>query len=254
MVTQANGAAQAAMKQATCVLQDQRSMCKKWLKHCETRRFKAWMVLHCSKTCGYSCVDQHKVAMQRIHAANIKQARQQRLERKKKCPQLNKKEKLYAEEADRYGSFVTKISQDCGMRHEKKACQKKTMYAKYQRKFEARHRLYKKKMIGLKCYLFKRQWSKSKASDKEKKAKAKKRLKKAVEQNAKVVAKTKVKEEAKSKAKAKKAETKVKAKAKRQAKPKAKMTLTQEAAEANVKVVARRQAEEEVKVKAKAKL
>merc|ERR1711939_342239 len=54
-----------AMESAQCVIKDKRSGCTKWKKtgHCKTASFKAWMVTHCTESCGFSCTDLHELAM-----------------------------------------------------------------------------------------------------------------------------------------------------------------------------------------------
>merc|ERR1712100_603459 len=69
-----------AMESAQCVIKDKRSGCTKWKKtgHCKTASFKAWMVTHCTESCGFSCTDLHELAMGIVKVANAKKRKRAR--------------------------------------------------------------------------------------------------------------------------------------------------------------------------------
>merc|ERR1711981_1135398 len=168
-----------AMESAQCVIKDKRSGCTKWKKtgHCKTASFKAWMVTHCTESCGFSCTDLHELAMGIVEVAGKKKAKRDKSARKKACPKYNKIVQNYAKYADKYASFSTQFEQSCKMRNEKTACKKEKSYSALARKYEKGHVQYRKRMVGLKCYQYEKQWAKKAA--KKGKAKGKKAAKKA---------------------------------------------------------------------------
>merc|ERR1712093_307349 len=102
-----------------------------WKKtgHCKTASFKAWMVTHCTESCGFSCTDLHELAMGIVKVANAKKAKRDKKARKHACPKYDKVVKNYAKYADKYASFSTQFEQSCKMRHEKTACKQQEKYA-----------------------------------------------------------------------------------------------------------------------------
>jgi len=189
-----------AMETAQCVIKDKRSGCPKWKKtnHCHTKKWKAWMVTHCTESCGFSCSDLHELAMGIVKVASKKKAKRDRSARKKACPKYNKIVQNYAKYADKYASFSTQFEQSCQMRREKDACAKKKRYAALSVKYEDKHVEYKKRAVDLGCYTHKSQWKKAKkakkAAKKGKKAKKAKKGKKAAKKKAQKKAKKKEEE------------------------------------------------------------
>merc|ERR1712100_442658 len=145
-----------AMESAQCVIKDKRSGCTKWKKtgHCKTASFKAWMVTHCTESCGFSCTDLHELAMGIVKVANAKKRKRDRKARKHACPKYDKVVKNYAKYADKYASFSTQFEQSCKMRNEKTACKKEKSYSALARKYEKGHVQYRKRMVDLKCYQY----------------------------------------------------------------------------------------------------
>merc|ERR1711934_762614 len=174
-----------AMETAQCVIKDKRSGCTKWKKtgHCKTASFKAWMVTHCTESCGFSCTDLHELAMGIVKVANAKKRKRDRKARKHACPKYDKVVKNYAKYADKYASFSTQFEQSCKMRNEKTACKKEKSYSALARKYEKGHVQYRKRKVDLKCYQYEKQWAKKAA--KKGKAKGKKAAKKGKKKAAK---------------------------------------------------------------------
>merc|ERR1711988_1277971 len=174
-----------AMETAQCVIKDKRSGCPKWKKtnHCHTKKWKAWMVTHCTESCGFSCTNLHELAMSIVKVAAAKKKKRDAAARKKACPHYDKIRRNYAHYADLYAHFATSFQQSCTMRKEEDACKKEKMYQKESSQYEAGHVQYKKRAVDLGCYTHAKQWtpikkSKGKAKGK-KKAKKGKKAKKA---------------------------------------------------------------------------
>merc|ERR1712054_252617 len=175
-ITKSKEVAVAQMEKAQCIIKDKRSGCAKWKSHCKTKQWKAWMVTHCTESCGFSCSDLHELAMSIVKVAGKKKAKRDKAARKKACPKYNKIVQNYAKYADKYASFSTQFEQSCQMRREKDACAKKKRYAALSVKYEDKHVEYKKRAVDLGCYTHKGQWAIKKAA---KKKAAKKSSKKA---------------------------------------------------------------------------
>lgn len=159
-VTTAKEVAVAAMQQAQCIIKDHRSGCKTdgWKGHCQTKKWKAWMMTHCTESCGFSCTDLHDLAMGVVLKAEKKMRKKEKAARKEACPKYNDIAVKYAAYADKYGEMATKDEQDCIMRKEAAACTEMKTYAKMSKDFQKKHEDFKKKMQDLKCYEYNEQW------------------------------------------------------------------------------------------------
>merc|ERR1711871_982239 len=91
-VTDSKQIAVNAMEEAQCIIKDHRSGCKtdSWKGHCKVEKWKAWMITHCTESCGYSCTDLHDLAMAVILEAERKLGLKQKKARKEACPRFNK--------------------------------------------------------------------------------------------------------------------------------------------------------------------
>merc|ERR1711871_1455657 len=90
-VTHAKEVAVAAMEKAQCIIKDHRSGCKTdaWKSHCQTNKWKAWMMTHCTESCGFSCTDLHDLAMGVVLKAEAKARKREEKARKEACPKYN---------------------------------------------------------------------------------------------------------------------------------------------------------------------
>jgi len=176
-VTKSKEVAVSRMEKAQCIIKDKRSGCSKWKAHCGNKKWKAWMVTHCTESCGFSCTDLHILAMDIVTAAEIRKKKKDLKARKKACPKYNTLVQKYAAYADKYASFATSFEQACQMRKEKAACKKEKANTRLAKGYEKNHVLIKKRMVNLKCFMFEKQWqkkAKKKAAKKAKKKAAKK--------------------------------------------------------------------------------
>lgn len=159
-VTTAKEVAVAAMEEAQCIIKDHRSGCKTdaWKSHCNTEKWKAWMMTHCTESCGFSCVDLHKLAMGVVLKAEQELRDKEKKARKAACPKFMDITTKYAAYADKYGKMATQYEQPCTMRHEEEACTQMTKFAGMSKDFEKKHEKFKEKMQQLKCYEYHGQW------------------------------------------------------------------------------------------------
>lgn len=160
-VTDSKQIAVNAMEEAQCIIKDHRSGCKtdSWKGHCKVEKWKAWMITHCTESCGYSCTDLHDLAMAVILEAEHKLGLKQTKARVEACPRFNKITEEYKKMADKNGMMSTKEEQACNMREEDKACEAMKKYAKLSQDFEKKHEEFKQHMQLLKCYEYHSQWA-----------------------------------------------------------------------------------------------
>lgn len=160
-VTVSKQVAVAAMEEAQCIIKDKRSGCKlpQWKGHCETKKWKAWMMTHCTESCGFSCSDLHELAMGVVLKAEDKARKREEKARKKACPEFNNMAVKFANFADKYGRMATEYVQPCKMRGEKEACKDVEKFSGLSKKYELKHTKFKAKMQKLKCYEYSGQWS-----------------------------------------------------------------------------------------------
>jgi len=159
-VTHAKEVAVAAMEKAQCIIKDHRSGCKTdaWKSHCQTSKWKAWMMTHCTESCGFSCTDLHDLAMGVVLKAEKQLREKQEAARKEACPKYNDITNKYAAYADKYGKMATENVQACEMRKDKQACTEMQRFTSMSKNFEKKHEEFKAKMQNLKCYEYEGQW------------------------------------------------------------------------------------------------
>merc|ERR1711998_644313 len=155
------GVAVAAMQDAQCIIKDHRSGCKtdQWKSHCQTTKWKAWMMTHCTESCGFSCSDLHELAMGVVLKAETKMREQEEKARKEACPKHEDITNRYAAYADKYGKMATENMQPCIMRKQESACDEMKRFTKMSKDFEMKHQDFTKKMQDLKCYEYEGQWA-----------------------------------------------------------------------------------------------
>jgi hypothetical protein len=160
-VTVAKQVAVAAMEDAQCIIKDKRSGCKlpQWKSHCQTKKWKAWMMTHCTESCGFSCTDLHDLAMGVVLKAEAKARKREETARKEACPKFNNMAIKFADFADKYGRMATEYVQPCKMRGEKEACKDVKKFSDLSKKYEKKHTKFKAKMQKLKCYEYSGQWN-----------------------------------------------------------------------------------------------
>jgi C1A family cysteine protease len=160
-VTVAKQVAVAAMEDAQCIIKDKRSGCKQpqWKGHCQTKKWKAWMMTHCTESCGFSCTDLHDLAMGVVLKAEAKARKREEKARKEACPKFNNMAIKFADFADKYGRMATQYVQPCKMRAESEACADVKKFSALSKKFEKKHLKFKAKMQHLKCYEYSGQWA-----------------------------------------------------------------------------------------------
>jgi len=165
-VTKAKEVAVDAMQQAQCIIKDHRNGCKSdaWKSHCQTKKWKAWMMTHCTESCGFSCKDLHDLAMGVVLKAEKKLREKQEKARKEACPKYADITDKYAAYADKYGKMATQNEQACNMKKDAASCKQMKRYAKMSKDFETKHQEFKAKMQNLKCYEYQGQWSKAQGS------------------------------------------------------------------------------------------
>merc|ERR1711998_807651 len=141
-VTQAKEVAVAAMEKAQCIIKDHRSGCKTdaWKSHCQTNKWKAWMMTHCTESCGFSCTDLHDLAMGVVLKAEKQLREKQETARKEACPKYNDITNKYAAYADKYGKMATENVQ---------ACTEMKRFTSMSKNFEKKHEEFKAKMQNL---------------------------------------------------------------------------------------------------------
>merc|ERR1711998_360114 len=159
-VTHGKEVAVAAMEEAQCIIKDHRSGCKtdQWKSHCQTEKWKAWMMTHCTESCGFSCADLHDLAMGVVLKAEEKLREKQEEARKEACPKYNDITEKYSAYADKYGKMATENVQACEMRKDEGACTEMKRFTDMSKKFEKKHQEFKEKMQNLKCYEYEGQW------------------------------------------------------------------------------------------------
>merc|ERR1712054_567478 len=159
-VTEAKQVAVAAMEDAQCIIKDKRSGCKlpQWKSHCQTKKWKAWMMTHCTESCGFSCTDLHDLAMGVVLKAEAKARKREEKARNDACPKFNNMAIKFADFADKYGKMATEYVQPCKMRGESEACKDVKKFSALSKKFEKKHLKFKAKMQKLKCYEYSGQW------------------------------------------------------------------------------------------------
>jgi len=165
-VTTAKDVAVKAMESAQCIIKDHRSGCstKGWKNHCQTKKWKAWMMTHCTESCGFSCSDLHSLAMGIILKAEDKARAEQEKARKEACPKYNDITERARIDADSNGKMATTYEQQCNMRNDEGACKSMNQLLKVSVKFEQQHKLYKLKMQKLGCYEYHGQWATGKGA------------------------------------------------------------------------------------------
>jgi len=165
-VTDAKQVAVSAMEAAQCIIKDKRSGCKlpAWKGHCKTQKWKAWMMTHCTESCGFSCTDLHDLAMGVVLKAESEARKRERDAREEACPKYNNIAAKYAAYADKYGRMAVQYVQPCKMRQESQACKDVDKFSKMSKDFEKKHALFKGKMQKLKCYEYNGQWNKAAGS------------------------------------------------------------------------------------------
>lgn len=160
-VTQAKQVAVAAMEEAQCIIKDKRSGCKlpAWKKHCETTKWKAWMMTHCTESCGFSCSDLHDLAMGVVLKAEAEAREREEDARKDACPKFNNIANKYAEYADKFGHMAVTYVQSCNMQGIKKSCDEVKRFSQLSQKYQKKHKDFKAKMQKLNCYEYAAQWN-----------------------------------------------------------------------------------------------
>jgi hypothetical protein len=161
-VTHAKTVAVAAMENAQCIIKDKRLGCKdkKWKGHCQTKKWKAWMMTHCTASCGFSCTDLHALAMGIVLKAEDDARKKQEKARKESCPKYHDITESAAENADKNGRMATENEQNCKMNKDAQACKNMKKFIAESKKFEIQHQRFKQEMQKLGCYEYHAQWAK----------------------------------------------------------------------------------------------